>query len=71
MVTNFALKYLQPDHKNFYGHKFSCFWKSILDFQKWTKKNVQNPKPKTLLQTRFLPFLYILFLKVLKEPNFL
>jgi hypothetical protein len=38
-----------------------------LAFQKWTKINVQNRKPKILFQTRFLPFLYILFLNLLKE----
>jgi hypothetical protein len=43
------------------------FEKSILAFQKWTKINVQNRKPKILFQTRFLPFLYILFLNLLKE----
>ena len=67
MVTNFKLFFLQPDHKNFYGHKFSCFGKSILGFQKWTKINVQNRKAKILFQTRKLQFLYILFLKVLKD----
>jgi hypothetical protein len=67
MVTNFKLFFLQPDHKNFYGNKFSCFGKSILGFQKWTKINVQNRKAKILFQTRKLQFLYILFLKVLKD----
>jgi hypothetical protein len=38
-----------------------------LDFQKWTKINVQKSKPKTLFPTNFLPFLYILFLNLLKE----
>ena len=67
MVTNFKLFFLQPDHKNFYGNKFSVFGKSILGFQKWTKINVQNRKAKILLQTRKFQFLYILFLKVLKD----
>ena len=60
MVTNFKLFFLQPDHKNFYGNKFSVFGKSILGFQKWTKINVQNRKAKILLQTRKFQFLYIL-----------
>ena len=67
MVTFLELFFLQPDHKNFYGHKFSGFGKSILGFQKWTKINVQNRKAKILLQTRKFQFLYILFLKVLKD----
>ena len=50
MVTNFKLFFLQPDHKNFYGNKFSVFGKSILGFQKWTKINVQNRKAKILFQ---------------------
>jgi hypothetical protein len=52
MVTNLELFFLQPDHKNFYGHKFSCFGKSILGFQKWTKINVQNRKAKILFPKR-------------------
>ena len=52
MVTFLELFFLQPDHKNFYGHKFSCFGKSILGFQKWTKINVQNRKAKILFSKR-------------------
>ena len=52
MVTILELFFLQPDHKNFYGHKFSRFGKSILGFQKWTKINVQNRKAKILFSKR-------------------
>jgi F0F1-type ATP synthase membrane subunit a len=52
-----------------YGHKASVFEKSILDFQKMDKKNVQNRKPKTLFPMNFLPFLYILFLNLLKDET--
>jgi hypothetical protein len=47
--------------------KLLFFEKSVLGFQNWTKINVQKSKPKTLFPTDFLPFLYILSLKVLKE----
>jgi len=50
MVTNFELFFLQPDHNFFYGHKFSCFGKSIFGFQKWTKKMSKIEKPKYFSQ---------------------
>jgi len=67
MLTFLKLFFLAPYHKNFYGHKFLVFGKSVFQFSKMDKKNVQNPKSKTLFPTLFSHFLYILFLKVLKE----
>jgi hypothetical protein len=47
--------------------KLRDFGKSILAFQKWTKINVQNRKPKILFPMKKSRFLYILFLNLLKE----
>jgi hypothetical protein len=53
MVTNFELFFLAPYHKNFYGHVFEGFGQSVFQFSKMDKKNVQNPKPKTLFPGYF------------------